>query len=586
MSNSIVTPRDYQKEALNAIHEKYPDDNRLLIAHATGLGKGLIPIWLAQRYEDHVRQHGLLFIAHRRKILFQSYERFVEAFGDNFWTALEMGENEATGQEEVVFMSIDSVGREYQKRIKKYRNRHFGVVCVDEGHHISKDSKFDRVLSYFGVGSDPSTHYNIRVNGETKPPLAIHLTATPEDQMAPFIDEIAHSMSILEGIKQGWLTDIKSYYAQGISSIEGLCSAYKKYLSGERTMIFASSVDESKQLTAALNDAGIANVCHVDAHTPKDKRETMNKAFESGCISAISNRLIHVEGSDFPHMTAMLDNAPTREQRVATQKWGRLVRVHPSANVDACETAEERRKEIKRSEKPFGKLLCTWDPTRVGVSVTHVLSDYDIEVDEDDKLAVEEVIEVLEEYEEERPEVDLSKIESFDDADIALTEADIFRRTIYNDRLKDITELNWVTLNSRTMGLWMYSNPFTGNSTYENCATALLLRLTENSVQRQIISGGWNGSFPAKVRSSGWRSTPYDDTQTAIESVDRWLKRKRPRLYESCIRGGSWPASQKLREHLRNKSVPVKEDVSEETAKLLKMDTKIRNKIDSANVEI
>jgi superfamily II DNA or RNA helicase len=583
---NVPSPRPYQTEALNAIHREYPTQNRLLIAHATGLGKGLIPIWLAIRYEAHVRQHGLLFIAHRRKILFQAYERFMDAFGDSFWTALEMGENEATGQEEVVFMSIDSVGREYQQRIKKYRNRHFGVVCVDEGHHISVNSKWDRVLGYFGVGSDPSTHYNIRVDGENVPPLAIHLTATPEDQMAPFIDEIAHSMSILEGIKEGWLTDIKSYYAQGVDSIEGMCRAYQKYLSGEQTMIFAASVDESKQLTAALNDAGIAHACHVDAETPKENREVMNEAFSAGSISTISNRLVHVEGSDFPNMTAMMDTAPTREQRVATQKWGRLVRVHPSANVDACETAEERRNEIKQSEKPFGKLLCTWDPTRVGVTITHVLSDYELEVDEDEKLAVEEVIEVLEEYEEERPEVDLSKIESFDDADLALTEADIFRRTIYNDRLKEITELNWVTLNSKTMGLWVYMNPFTGNSTYENCATVLLLRQTDRGIERQVISGGWNGSFPASLRASGWKSTPYDDTQTAIKSVDRWLRKKYPRLYENSIRGGSWPASQKLKEHLRNKDVPITEDVSEETAKLLKMDTKIRNKIESANVQI
>jgi len=161
----LFTPRDYQQEALDTIEDLYWNHhiNRQLVAWAVGLGKSSgCMMHLPQMLPEHVLNHGFLFLAHRRKILLQAYNKFRRAYPD-LWVGLEMGEYETVGLEDAVFMSVESVGRKYQTRINKYRDRKFGVVVADEGHHVRKDSTWDRILNFFGVGSDPQAHYTIPV---------------------------------------------------------------------------------------------------------------------------------------------------------------------------------------------------------------------------------------------------------------------------------------------------------------------------------------------------------------------------------------------------------------------------------------
>ena len=583
----VPSPRDYQRDAINNISNLYPRENRLLIAHATGLGKGMMPLWIAMKYPHHVRQRGMLFIAHRRKILFQAHDRFQKHFGDEYQIGLEMGESSAVGHEDVIFMSVESVGRIQQQRIRKYDkwDRKFGIIFSDESHHLSEESTWDRVLNFFGVGSDESRHYSINVKGHTLPPLAIHLTATPEDQMAPFVDQMAHSMSVLDGIRQGWLTDIKSYQLGGLDGLESLAAAYDRYLSDDRTLVFASSVDESRRLTGLLNDSGTVNAVHIDASTPKDHREDIYDAFGKGHVKALSNRLVLTEGVDIPSITAILDNAPPSNQRIATQKWGRGVRPHPEADIDSVETAEERKEVIRNSPKPHCKLLCTYDPTETGVTVTQVLTDQDVDIEEDNDMSVEEVVEVIEQFEEERPELDLSRVENFDPSDLSVTETDIFRRTIYNDRLKAFTDLQWVVLDSERVGLWLPKNPFTRSKKYAPVPSVVLFREKEGSVQRKIVSGGYNSKmgFPAAVKGSEWQDQNYDSVQDAMERTDSWLHHSARQCYYTATRGNKAQASDDLKEHLRRKDIPVSDDVTDETARLLKADTKIRKKLNKVD---
>lgn len=583
----VPSPRDYQRDAINNISNLYPRENRLLIAHATGLGKGMMPLWIAMKYPHHVRQRGMLFIAHRRKILFQAHDRFQKHFGDEYQIGLEMGESSAVGHEDVIFMSVESVGRIQQQRIRKYDkwDRKFGIVFTDESHHLSEESTWDRVLNFFGVGSDESRHYSINVKGHTLPPLAIHLTATPEDQMAPFVDQMAHSMSVLDGIRQGWLTDIKSYQLGGLDGLESLAAAYDRYLSDDRTLVFASSVDESRRLTGLLNDSGTVNAVHIDASTPKEHREDIYDAFGKGHVKALSNRLVLTEGVDIPSITAILDNAPPSNQRIATQKWGRGVRPHPEADIDSVETAEERKEVIRNSPKPHCKLLCTYDPTETGVTVTQVLTDHEVDIEEDNDMSVEEVVEVIEEFEEERPELDLSRVENFDPSDLSVTETDIFRRTIYNDRLKAFTDLQWVVLDSERVGLWLPKNPFTRSKKYAPVPSVVLFREKGGSVQRKIVSGGYNSKmgFPAAVKASEWQDQNYDSVQDAMERTDSWLHHSARQCYYTATRGNKAQASGNLKEHLRRKDIPVSDDVTDETARLLKADTKIRKKLNKVD---
>lgn len=582
----VFTPRDYQAEALTSIQKMYNQGvNRLLVQLPTGTGKSSgVMMQLPRLFPHHVLDQGMLFLAHRRKILMQAYDKFKAAY-PNLYIGLEMGEREATGMEDVVFASVESLGREYQMRITKYEHRRFGLIVADEGHHVKPDGTWDRILNFFGVGSNEDQHYEIDVQGSTVKPLSVFLTATPTRTdnytLAPFIDAVASKMSITEAIKRGWLTDIKAHRAkdpQGAlqsedqqTHIDYLVNAYRKYLVGERTLIFASSVDESKRLAQNLTKHGLAKTGHVDAETPKEKRKVIYDDFESpeGRLEALSNRLVATEGYDNPAITAILDNAPTESKPLHVQKIGRGLRPHPSANVDQYESAEERKDAIRRSAKPHLLYVSTFDPTVHGLDVVAALGDIPEDLEVDGDMVVEEVTDVLERFEEEAPEFDVSDYDSIREIKVELQRANLFSRTLYNDALKAMTPLNWV-VEGDTAALYMPENPHASSYKYKTAPS--IVEFQDKGDGRfvwRLIGGGYNGKFP--VANKSYESTiEAEDLNECIRKYDRWLRNKSPNMFQEATRLSSEPADENMVNYLKRKKVPVDaQELTKETARLL-----------------
>ena len=585
-SDNLFVPRDYQADALNGIEENYAQGiNRQLVFFATGLGKSSgVMMHLPMRFPHHILDHGMLFLAHRRKILMQAYNKFRAAY-PNLWVGLEMGEREATGMEDAVFASVESLGREYQMRIAKYQDKKFGVVVADEGHHVKPDGTWDRVLNFFGVGSNEQQHYTINVQGSQVKPLSVFLTATPtrtdENTLAPFVDGIAAEMSITDGVEQGWLTGIKGHRANDPdhaldadddqAAIDYLVNAYRKYLTGERTLIFASSVDESERLAANLRQHGLANAGHVDAGTPKDERRRIYQSFEDpdGEIDALSNRLVLTEGYDNPSITAILDNAETESKPLHIQKIGRGLRPHPDANVDAYDTPEERKAEIRRSPKPHLKYVATFDPTKHGLSVIADVSEIPEDVEVEGDMVVEEVTDIIERFEEEAPEFDVSSYDSIKDIRITLQRANLFDQTLYNDELKAMTDLNWIVEDEKA-ALYLTRNPHAGSQMYRDAACAVEFEEIEDGLfEWRVKGGGWNGN--RAVANREWtHEMEAEDMNDCIRKYDGWLKHNHPDAYSWATRLGSEPADENMIEYLERKDIPVDDSkLTKETARLL-----------------
>jgi len=593
--DELFVPRPYQEDALDSIESNYAEGlNRLLIHFATGLGKSSgVFMQLPRRFPHHVLDHGMLFLAHRRKILMQAFNDFQAAY-PNLWVGLEMGEREATGMEDVVFASVESLGREYQMRVQKYEDRKFGIVVADEGHHVKPDGTWDRVLSFFGVGSDEDSHYTIDVQGSQVKPLSVFLTATPKRTddytLAPFVDAVASEMSITDGVKGGWLTDIKAHRAHdpdGVldadsdqATIDFLANTYRKYLAGERTLIFASSVDESQKFAYNLRDHGLANAGHVDAETPKDERRRLYQSFEDpdGQINALSNRLVLCEGFDNPAITAILDNAPTESKPLHVQKIGRGLRPHPAAGVDAYDTPEERKEAIRQSPKPHLKYVSTFDPTKHGLDVVAEIADIPEDLEVEGDMVVEEITDVLEKFEEEAPEFEVSEYESVKEIRVELQRANLFNQTLYNDDLKAMTELNWVKEGGKA-ALYLDSNPHAPGSEYQRAPCVVEFeRKGGGSFLWRVIGGGWNGNMPLANRAYE-TSIEAEDLNECIRRYDDWLREKRAYKYQKATRLSSEPASEDLINYLDNKGVPVDESkLTMETGRILKDRERIKLK--------
>ncbi len=584
--DNLFVPRPYQADALDSIEENYSDGaNRQLVFFATGLGKSSgVMMHLPLRFPHHILDHGMIFLAHRRKILMQAFNDFKAAY-PNLWVGLEMGEREATGMEDVVFASVESLGREYQQRITKYRDKKFGVVVADEGHHVKPDGTWDRVLNYFGVGSDEDRHYEIDVQGESVKPLSVFLTATPtrtdDYTLAPFVDAVASEMSITDGIEGGWLTDIKAHRARDEgnvleseddqATIDFMVQAYRKYLTGERTLIFASSVDESERFAHNLQDHGLADAAHIDAETPKDERRGIYEAFESeeGEIDALSNRLVLTEGYDNPAITAILDNAPTESKPLHIQKIGRGLRPHPQANVDEQDSAEERKEAIRHSPKPHLTYVATFDPTKHGLDVVAEVADIPEDLDVDGDMVVEEVSDVLERFEEEAPEFEVSEYDSVKEIEISLQRANLLNQTIYNEDLKAMTKLNWIVEGDKA-ALYMTKNPHATSSKYREAPCVVEFEEHGNGeFSWRIVGGGWNGSFP--VENIDYEQTfEAEDLNDCIRKYDNWLKQNEPGAYNWATRLSSEPADENMVSYLERKDVPVDQtQLTKETARLL-----------------
>ena len=584
--DELFVPRPYQADALDSIESNYREGaNRQLVFFATGLGKSSgVMMHLPRRFPHHVLDHGMIFLAHRRKILMQAYNDFQAAY-PNLWVGLEMGEREATGMEDVVFASVESLGREYQTRITKYRDKKFGVVVADEGHHVKPEGTWDRVLNFFGVGSNEDQHYKIDVQGERVSPLSVFLTATPtrtdDYTLAPFVDAVASEMSITDGVERGWLTDIKAHRANDPdhvldmeddqATIDFLVNAYRKYLTGERTLIFASSVDESERLASNLREHDLAQAGHVDAETPKDERRRIYQSFEDvdGEIDALSNRLVLTEGYDNPAITAIMDNAPTESKPLHIQKIGRGLRPHPSANVDAYDTPEERKKVIRQSPKPHLRYVSTFDPTKHGLDVVAEIADIPEDIDVDGDMVVEEVTDVLEQFEEEAPEFEVSEYESIKQIRVTLQRANLFNQTLYNDELKAMTDLNWV-VEGDTAALYLGKNPHASSGQYREAPCVIEFEKTgEETYEWHVIGGGWNGDYPV-ANKKHTQQIEAEDLNDCIRKYDKWLKNNQSGAYSWATRLGSEPADENMVKYLERKNIPVdRSKLTKETARLL-----------------
>jgi superfamily II DNA or RNA helicase len=598
------TARDYQLEGLQQLRENY-DAGRtnLLGTMATGMGKttGIaanVPDTFPELTEHRNGEGGILFLAHRIEIIRQSYEKFVAMYPDK-WIALEQANNHATGYEDMIFASVDSIGRLMSNRIFKYGKRKFGVVITDEGHHATVDSTWDNILTFFGVGSDRRKRFRLKSGAR---PLSLFLTATPEradgKSMAPFIDRCdtetgaAFNYDILYGIRNGWLVDIRAFQAgmrggdladlEIEEQVDYLIKTYTKYASGLKTLVFARSVAQSQLLADTLNAAGLCVAAHVDANTDKEERVRAITSFKEGgegSVSMISNRFVYTEGFDEPSIQCIIDNAPTESRSLHIQKLGRGLRPSPDAQVDLYKTPEERRAAIKASSKEALLYLATFDPSIHGITIVGAIWN-NREINAEGHRVVEEVIDVIELEEAERPERPIRDITAISELDIVLRSVNVWTQTIENDDLKALTPLRWVIDNDNA-SIFLPVNP-SAKSAYER--TPVIYRFEKNGEvyeMKRIVVGGWveELGFPvaARVTSLGFQK----DLNYAIRTFDAKLQVEYPNIYSQMKRGAPSPATAAQLKYMKNHSIKHGPVVSEETASILIEHFKIQRKLKS-----
>jgi superfamily II DNA or RNA helicase len=600
----LLAQLDYQEEALDGV--EYRAERGIFRQCGvlfTGGGKTSgIAAHVPRRFEHFCRRQrgghgGLLFIVHRREILFDAYQTFRDAYPHK-WIGIEMGELHATGDEDFIFASADSIGTLMTNRIIKMQHRIFGVVITDEAHHLTVDSKWDNILNFFGVGSDPDQHATLP---DGTKPLSLLLTATPNRTdglgLDPFLDpdrdgyySPTFEYNLAWGIRNGWAVDLRVNHLVDESGVTGkdlateseldfIARCVRDHCQGYKTLAFMRNVPQSAMLAATLNELQIVSAGHVDGDTDTDVRKMLVDAFRDGDLDLLTNFGVFTEGTNLPGIQKLLLNRPTDSPVLLPQIVGRVTRPHPQANVYTLPTARQRRAAIDASPKPYGHVLCTFSPEDWNLNIVAALTGMDTSITPDGDQTLMEIVDVLEYVEEEAPEVPIREIKTLDDLKVRMREVDVWTQTVYNDDLKALSPLSWVQQGD-DLNLYLPTNPFS-TKPYEQCPVVVQFRpMSNGQVEKRLIEvGGWN-LYLKRPRKASVKTVGTDtNMQQAVNKLDSWLRSKAPALYSDSQRGMHGKADKKALKYLKQNGIKFDSGITQATANLLAADHRIKTAI-------
>jgi len=340
-----LTLRPYQREAVDAVHAAAERGlQRPLVAMATGTGKSLVAGYVvAERGERAV------VLAHRDELIRQLGQSMLLANPKAHVGYVKAGENEIDA--EIVVASLQTLARE--NRIQELiaaqsRFGKFSTVVSDESHHVLtgvNENSFGGVLR--GIGA-------FTAGG----PLTSGYTATPERGDGKAIggglwQEIVYRMSILDGIRQGYLCELRGIEVQLAADFNQLhirggefrdgesaemlmqadapkhaARAYLEHAAGRRALVFTPTIAVAEAMEDAFRAEGVP--CeHVSGEMPLEERRAIQHRLRTGETLVCPNAMLWTEGFDLPAISCIIMARPTRSRPFAIQMIGRGTRIYP-----------------------------------------------------------------------------------------------------------------------------------------------------------------------------------------------------------------------------------------------------------------
>src|SRR3989344_840932 len=183
----MITPHNYQSDAIVKVCNALEAKRRALVVMATGTGKTVVG---AFAIKELLKLGRGLFLCHNNRILEQSMEQFREVLGQEVTLGVFHGEKKHWDEVDILFASFQT----FVDWKHAFFENEFRFVIVDESHH-SQAITFKEVIKYF------------------KPQELIALTATPDRMDQKDIREIfgqeVVNITLEEAIGKGWLAQVE-----------------------------------------------------------------------------------------------------------------------------------------------------------------------------------------------------------------------------------------------------------------------------------------------------------------------------------------------------------------------------------------
>lgn len=321
--------RPYQNEAVDSILKSWEDGkDKVILSLATGLGKTIVFSKLVEkRTTDGSRA---LILAHREELLTQARDKI--KLTSNLDTVLEKAESKALGSKEnIVVASVQTLTNE--ARLNKYPKDYFSTIVVDEAHHTLADS-YMRILNHF----------------EGAKILGVTATCDRGDKrnLGEFYEDIAYQYGMRQGIKDGYLSPIKSLMiplelnlndvsiSNGDYALNEVGNAIEPYLSqialemvkyckNRKTVVFLPLVKLSQEFSELLNLYGLTS---VEINGNSQNREKILEDFHNGEYQVLCNSMLLTEGWDEPSVDCIVILRPTKIRSLYEQMVGRGTRLY------------------------------------------------------------------------------------------------------------------------------------------------------------------------------------------------------------------------------------------------------------------
>lgn len=340
-----VTLKDFQQDAFEMIFHHFESGvDRGVVILPTGMGKTILAAAVAHE-AIHSFRRPVLMLAHRKELLLQARSEFALV---NLDTGIEMADSKARdeattlfsrgrSEDMVVLGSVATLSR--RKRLESFPVRRFGLIIVDEAHHVMSPS-YRRILDYFkGYWLLGITACAERTDGKNlgsvfnrtpKPFYEMPLkTAIELDYLCPMeIDRIDTGIS-LNGINitedgDVNLDDLEDRVHPHVEKIANIIFSKAEH---RKTMIFAPKVRSAEAIASALNNmTGRKIAASVSCHDSDDHRSDAIQDFKDGRIQFLSNYGIFTEGFNEPSIECLAMARPTMSISLLHQMFGRGTR--------------------------------------------------------------------------------------------------------------------------------------------------------------------------------------------------------------------------------------------------------------------
>jgi superfamily II DNA or RNA helicase len=324
--------RDYQKELVAQIHERFEENQSVLLQMPTGTGKTMVFSKIIKDFLDKYPNRRIFILVHRKELLHQAQDRLYKDYSITSCTI-------ASGQKtDLNYRVIVGMVQTLKNRYFSGINRHPSLLIIDEAHHTASDT-YEDIIKYL-------------LNNDSK---MLGVTATPirldGKLLNKYYNTIIVSKSLRWFIENNYLAKLKYFGASNIhlsqlklnssklefdidasyqlmsnkKIIKDVIDSILTFAKEKKILIFTVNQEHSRILKEKLNAIGIKSE-FVDSKTDKNIRAEIISKFKKNEINVLINVEIFTEGFDCPDIEVVVLARPTKSLTLYLQMIGRVTR--------------------------------------------------------------------------------------------------------------------------------------------------------------------------------------------------------------------------------------------------------------------